>query len=96
MAYIFRFLKRDANAASFIAKYEYIFHIWIIKGVAFILFFIFYPVKYGIVLDIVFSYICAVVVGFMVQELVFTNLVIKKHSGQELKALWLDLGGFSE
>jgi len=83
------------NAASFIARFEYKFHILAIEGVAGLLFFFFVVSEErqnftGIAAAIVI----ALVVGFVSREWIFSRLLLKKYSDEQLKALWLKYGGF--
>ena len=85
------------NAASFIAMFEYKFHLLALKGVVVgILFFFVWTEENRNFTGIVMAIVVAMFVGYFAREWVFSRLLLNKHSDEEVRALWLKYGGFSE
>ena len=84
------------NAASFIARFEYkIQLIVIVVAVAALFFFLVTTEEhrnfYGVIGSLFIGYIFA----YFAREFLFSRLLLKKYTEEQLKQLWLKYGGFN-
>ena len=84
------------NAASFIAKFEYKIPLMLIVIVVATLFFFVITIEehrdfFGVIGSLFVGFFFA----YLFREFLFSRLLLKKYTEDELKRLWLKYGGFN-